>query len=34
MRDEWTQAAVEFFALLFGMAAFWVIAWGLAAVLW
>ena len=33
MRDEWTQAAVEFFALLFGMAAFWVIAWGLAAVM-
>ena len=30
---EWTQAAVEFFALLFGMAAFWVIAWGLAAVM-
>jgi len=33
VRDEWTQAAVEFFALLFGMAAFWVIAWGLAAVM-
>ncbi len=33
MRSEWTQAAVEFFALLLGMTAFWAAAWGLAAVI-
>lgn len=30
---DWAQAAGEFAAILFGCAAMWLIAWGLAAVL-